>query len=115
MLLTPAEVDEAEAGGDVGDSGRGSSAFGGAVDTVVAVRRGEGRGSNVRFISALSRFDDVPEMLVVELTDAGYVSHGSDTDVAVAEAMAVIEGRLASTRTGLTVAELSDRVPRTTD
>ncbi len=105
---------ERKAGGDVGDSGRGSSAFGGAVDTVIAVRRGEGRSSNVRVISALSRFDGVPEMLVVELTDAGYVSHGSDTDVAVAEAMATIQGLLASTPAGLTVAQLRELVPRTT-
>jgi len=105
---------ERKAGGDVGDSGRGSSAFGGAVDTVIAIRRGEGRSSNVRVITALSRFDGVPEMLVVELTEAGYVSHGTDTDVAVAEAMAVIQSRVASSLDGLTVADLSQGVPRTT-
>lgn len=105
---------ERKAGGDVGDSGRGSSAFGGAVDTVIAIRRGEGRSSNVRVITALSRFDGVPETLVVELTEAGYVSRGTDTDVAVAEAMDVIQSRLASSLDGLTVADLSDGVPRTT-
>jgi hypothetical protein len=105
---------ERKAGGEVGDSGRGSSAFGGAVDTVIAIRRGEGRSTNVRVITALSRFDGVPETLVVELTAAGYVSHGADTDVAVAEAMAVIQRRVASSSDGLTVANLSDGVPRTT-
>jgi hypothetical protein len=106
---------ERKAGGDVGDSGRGSSAFGGAADTVVAIRRGEGKSaSSVRVIGALSRFDDVPETLVVELTDAGYVSHGSDTDVAVADAMAMILERVPSASPGLTVDELRDQVPRTT-
>jgi len=106
---------ERKAGGDVGDSGRGSSAFGGAVDTVIAIRRGEGRSAgNVRIVTALSRFDAVPETLVVELTDSGYVSHGNDTDVAVAEAMALIQERLASTAAGLTLADLTDHVPRTT-
>jgi len=60
---------ERKAGGDVADAGRGSSAFGGAVDTVITIRRGEGKSaSTVRSIAALSRFDDVPDTLVVELT-----------------------------------------------
>jgi len=106
---------ERKAGGDVGDSGRGSSAFGGAVDTVIAIRRGEGKTtSNVRVITALSRFESVPQTLVVELTDAGYVSHGTDTDVAVAEAMAMLLERVPSTSPGLTVDELRGLVPRTT-
>lgn len=106
---------ERKAGGDVGESGRGSSAFGGAVDTVVAIRRGEGRtSSSVRVITALSRFDGVPESLVVELTAGGYVSHGSDTDIAVADAIAVIRSRLVATPAGLTIEELSKLVPRTT-
>ena len=106
---------ERKAGGDVGESGRGSSAFGGAVDTVMAIRRGEGRtSSSVRVITAISRFDGVPDSLVVELTAGGYVPHGSDTDVAVADGMAVIYGRLAATQTGLTIDELSKFVPRTT-
>lgn len=82
---------------------------------MVAIRRGEGNSaSSVRVIGALSRFDDVPETLVVELTDAGYVSHGSDTDVAVADAMAMILERVPSALPGLTVDELRDQVPRTT-
>ena len=34
---------ERKSGGEVGDSGRGSSAFGGAVDTILSLRRPEGR------------------------------------------------------------------------
>jgi hypothetical protein len=106
---------ERKAGGDVGESGRGSSAFGGAVDTIMAIRRGEGRtSSSVRVVTAISRFDGVPESLVVELTAEGYVSHGSDTDVAVADGMAVIYGRIAASSAGLTIEELSKLVPRST-
>ncbi len=106
---------ERKAGGDVGDSGRGSSAFGGAVDTVIAIRRAEGRSATAtRIITALSRFDGVPETLVVELTEAGYVSHGDEAAVATAEARATILDRAPSTLPGLTFEELRDEVPRTT-
>ncbi len=106
---------ERKAGGDVGDSGRGSSAFGGAVDTVIAIRRGEGKSaSGVRIIAALSRFDGVPETLVVELTEAGYISHGDETAVAAAEARATILDRAPSNLPGFTFEELRDKVPRTT-
>lgn len=106
---------ERKAGGDVGDSGRGSSAFGGAVDTVIAIRRGEGKSTTtVRIIAALSRFDRVPETLVVELTEAGFVSHGDETDVAEAQARAMILDRVPSTLPGFTFEELRDGLPRTT-
>jgi hypothetical protein len=36
---------ERKSGGEVGDSGRGSSAFGGAVDILMAIRRPEGNSS----------------------------------------------------------------------
>jgi len=69
---------ESKKGGAVGDSGRGSSAFSGAVDIVVSIKRLEGSQSNPneRTIEALSRFDETPNRLSVELTDNGYVSHG---------------------------------------
>lgn len=71
---------ERKGGGDVGESARGSSAFSGVVDTVVSVRRPPGdaeAASNVRVLQSLSRFDEVPETLVVELTDAGYEPLGN--------------------------------------
>jgi hypothetical protein len=85
------------------------------VDTVVAIRRGEGRSATgVRIIAALSRFDGVPETLVVELTESGYVSHGDETDLAVSEARAAILDRVPSTVPGFTFEELRGAVPRTT-
>jgi hypothetical protein len=78
---------ERKAGGEVGDSGRGSSAFGGAVDIVLALKRGEGATrSTVRVLHALSRFDETPGELVVELVDDGYVALGDEAAVALSDA-----------------------------
>jgi hypothetical protein len=80
-----------KSGGDVGDSGRGSSAFSGAVDVVLQLSRPEGQSRpGVRVLKSLSRFDETPEILVIELTDAGYVALGD------AEAVATQEARLAA-------------------
>jgi hypothetical protein len=63
---------ERKSGGDVGDSTRGSSAFAGAVDIVLAIRRPEGGSAgNVRVIHALSRFDETPDKLVIEMREDG--------------------------------------------
>jgi hypothetical protein len=78
---------ERKSGGDVGDSARGSSAFTGAVDIVLSFRRAEGASrSTIRHLHALSRFDETPDLLVIELTPDGYVSLGTETAVAEAEA-----------------------------
>ena len=78
-------------GGEVGESGRGSSAFAGAVDIILALRRGDGESRpTIRHLHALSRFDETPEELVIELTDAGYVALGSAVNFAVEEAKAAI-------------------------
>lgn len=82
---------ERKSGGDVGDSGRGSSAFAGAVDTILSLRRPEGKTRpTLRVIQALSRFSEVPDEVIIELTDEGFVSHGSKRNVALEEATAAI-------------------------
>jgi hypothetical protein len=82
---------ERKSGGEVGDSGRGSSATGGAVDTIISIRRGDGNSQpNVRVLQALSRFDEIPTKLIVELTDAGYVSHGGETQIAAQNAQSAV-------------------------
>jgi hypothetical protein len=80
---------ERKAGGDVGDSGRGSTAFGGATDIILALRRSPA-GPNVRRIDALSRFDETPDAVSIELTESGYISLGSDGAVVLRET----EGKL---------------------
>ncbi len=84
---------ERKGGGEVGESGRGSSAFGGAVDVILSIRRGEGNTRpSVRIIESLSRFDETPSKLVIELTNDGYKSLGDATAFAEQEAMnAIVE------------------------
>jgi len=78
---------ERKSGGDIGDSGRGSSAFAGAVDIVLSLRRSEGNANkSLRVLHALSRFSETPAELLVELTDAGYISLGEPGETALREA-----------------------------
>jgi hypothetical protein len=66
---------ERKSGGDVADSGRGSSAFAGAADIVLSIRRPDGQSrATIREIRALSRFEETPDVLAMELTDNGYVA-----------------------------------------
>lgn len=86
---------ERKGGGEVGESGRGSSAFSGAVDIVVAIRRGEGQSKpTVRVLHTLSRFSETPETLVMELTETGYVALGTAGTVAILEAERTLLDRL---------------------
>lgn len=86
-----------KAGGDVGESGRGSNAWSGAVDCIVALRRPLNPvRASIREIEAISRRGDVPtEPVMIELTDAGYVVLGSESAVAFGEAREAILGVLA--------------------
>jgi hypothetical protein len=76
-----------KAGGDVGDSARGSSAFGGAVDIILSLRRGEGNSPpTVRVIQGIGRFDGIPDKLVIDYRNGKYVSLGTETQVIQAQA-----------------------------
>jgi hypothetical protein len=69
---------ERKQGGQLGDSGRGSSAFAGAVDIILNLGRPKGNhAENIRVINAVSRLDDVPASLVIELCSEGYRSCGT--------------------------------------
>lgn len=60
-----------KSGGEVGDSGRGSSAFAGAVDIVLHLQRlpvSESPGrERQRMLDGISRFDETPDKLLIEL------------------------------------------------
>ena len=59
---------ERKAGGRSGDSGRGSSAFAGAVDIVLSLRKPEGNSRKTqRVLQALSRFSETPTELLIDL------------------------------------------------
>ena len=84
-------------GGEVGESSRGSSAFGGEADILLQLRRvrsdeqadGEAPASNVRLLAARSRFTATPaqdETLRIRLDVAGYTVLGTFGETAVARA-----------------------------
>jgi hypothetical protein len=78
---------ERKSGGDVGDSGRGSSAFAGAVDIVLSLRKREGNSKKtLRILQALSRFSETPSELLLDFSDNRYDSLGVPHDNAVKEA-----------------------------
>lgn len=118
-LAVIASRHERKGGGEVGESGRGSSAFSGAVDIVVAIRRGEGQTKpTVRVLHTLSRFTETPDTLVIDLTENGYVALGTEGTVAVLEAERTLLDRLPGTEAAaVTLAELLDglqpRIART--
>lgn len=69
-------------GGEVGESARGSGAFTGAVDIVVALgRNAHDPRPTMRRLVCLSRFTETPPDLIVELIDGHYVVLGSIDDV----------------------------------
>lgn len=76
---------EKKGGGDVGDAGRGSSAFAGAVDIILSLRRPEGQTApNVRVLHSLSRFPATPAAQFLELTASGYEAREEGGVVATA-------------------------------
>jgi hypothetical protein len=84
---------ERKSGGDIGDAGRGSSAFGGAADTLLSLRHPEGRTrSTLRKIECISRFDGLPEEAIFEYRDGKYEYMGTENAISELEAEAVILG-----------------------
>ena len=90
---------ERKGGGEVGESARGSSAFSGAVDIVLSLRRAEGQTrETVRVIQALSRFDETPSELVIDLVDGEYRVLGTMQDVKAQEAREAVLDELPGDR-----------------
>ena len=80
---------ERKSGGELGESARGSSAFGGAADCLLSLRRPQGQGHDTRReLEAVSRFDDVPPRLVIELADGRYVCRGTESALELQETRA---------------------------
>lgn len=78
---------ERKSGGEVGDSGRGSSAFAGAADIVLSLRRNEGNSRKaIRLLQAVSRFSETPAEQVIELRENVYISLGEPHEAAAREA-----------------------------
>lgn len=71
---------ERKAGGVVGQAGRGSSAFAGEMDTIVAVRRMAGEKTK-RMVAAVSRHDETPEETIVEFDAGTFRNLGDPADL----------------------------------
>jgi hypothetical protein len=75
-----------KAGGVAGDSGRGSSAYAGAVDIILHLDRPEPKPGTERqrVLEGLSRFEETPDKLLVELSEGEpqtYVVMGNVEDI----------------------------------
>jgi hypothetical protein len=81
---------ERKSGGDLSDAGRGSSAFGGAVDTQLALRRVPGQHGTARKIEAQSRFDSIPTEAVYDYVNGEYVFMGTESSICEVQAERVI-------------------------
>jgi RecA-family ATPase len=82
-----------KSGGEVGQSGRGSSQFGGDADQLLLLKRPEGNTRpTVRVLEAVGRFDETPDSLMIELDpNAGeYKSLGDSGAFVEREAMEVV-------------------------
>jgi hypothetical protein len=67
-----------KSGGQVGHSGRGSSALSGAVDMIVELKRPEGQGpANRRILSYRGRFGHFPDELTIDLDGPTYRLEGA--------------------------------------
>lgn len=108
---------ERKSGGSVGDSGRGSSAFTGAVDIVLALRRRDNDTSNLRTLLGLSRFEETPDEVTIEWDGSSFISHGETTSPLTARAGQTILAVLPSEdQVPISVPELvaSLRLPKST-
>lgn len=100
---------ERKTGGAVGDSGRGSSAFAGAVDIVISLRQLDGNAAkNLRLLQAVSRFDEAPDDWVIEWwPETGYRLRGTTADLSRERArQALLDAAPASEAEAVTVEEL---------
>jgi len=86
---------ERKGGGEVGESGRGSSAISGDVDVILQLRRPEGnQPTNRRVIESLSRYSETPEKVVIELNEAGFVLLGDEEAVTLNDALRKVSAYL---------------------
>ncbi len=102
-----------KSGGELGDSGRGSSAIAGAADILFSLRYATTNGHpNRRLLTGQGRFDAVVRHRLLELRDGHYESLGENTDVEFGETKQLVLGLLPKhgDDTPLTEAELLDQL-----
>ena len=81
-LAVMANRHERKSGGEVGESARGSSAFGGAADILLSLRKDPSLGhANRRVLEGIGRLQGALPKLILEMTDGHYRSLGTSTQV----------------------------------
>jgi len=67
-----------KSGGEVGESARGSSAFGGGVDIIFQLSKAEGQGDpSIRILKGMGRYDEIPAQIAIQLHEGvGYAVLG---------------------------------------
>lgn len=102
-----------KSGGEIGDSARGSSAFSGAADIILNLRRANTEGHETRrLLLGIGRFDDVPDRLTIELRDGRYELLGDAVEVEKREARARLLDKLpTSIDKALTEEEILEQMP----
>lgn len=103
-----------KADGQEATAARGSGALAAFVDTIVELRRYDprNRGDRKRVLTGYGRYDETPDELVIELTEAGqYVSHGSKFQAVFKDLSAAIGSMLPCSPPGLTQEEILERWP----
>lgn len=101
---------ERKSGGEVGDSARGSSAFGGAADILLSLQKDPSLGhENRRVLGAVGRLEGWAPRLLIEMTDGRYRSLGTSAQVEAERAKEIIMAALPTDETeALTERQLLD-------
>lgn len=100
-------------GGEDGQASRGSGALPGTVDIIVEFGRASPGDAHDRrrVLKCLSRFEDSPKEVVVELTDDGYIVIGDRAQSSRKDRQAEISALLPTTPPGLTLDEIRAKWP----
>jgi hypothetical protein len=99
--------------GGEGTASRGSGALPGFVDVIVEMRRASPKDLThpARVLTGLSRYDETPRELVIELTPQGYVARGTKGEAAAKVQGDAVFALLPEQPPGATVEELLARWP----
>lgn len=103
-----------KSGGEIGDDGRGSSAYGGEADIMLSLRRPEGNHAhrpNVRELQGIGRFDETPERVLIDLQGTTYELLGEETAIVHSEIRdAILSVLTTSEDNAMTLDDLAETV-----
>lgn len=100
-----------KSGGEVEDAARGSSAFDGAADLILSLRKPDGNGpSNRRLLKSSGRYQgETHDDLLIEMVDGVYNSIGTQEETVISDAKeTVLTLAPTSEADAVTIAELAD-------